>query len=137
MSRIFSVQDRQEVYEYGSPGASVVLIEPIHVPEGMAEEAERIRKLAGEDFHLLAVKVNWFQDLSPWPAPAVSGEISFGDGAEETLKKILAVNPESGIFSADTRWADCLPCGPPAGRTPFPRWRRHRPLYGFRALRNI
>ena len=96
MGRIFSVQDRQEVYEYGSPGASVVLIEPIHVPEGMAEEANRIRTLAGKDFHLLAVKVNWFQDLSPWPAPAVSGEISFGDGAEETLEKILALTGEPG-----------------------------------------
>ena len=85
-----------QIYEYGDPEASVVLIEPIHVPDGMEAEAERIRALAGPDFHLLAVKVNWFQDLSPWPAPAVTGNIPFGDGAEETLEKILKLTGEPG-----------------------------------------
>ena len=85
-----------EIHEYGNPEASVVLIEPIHVPEGMETEAEMIRKLAGPDFHLLAVKVNWFQDLSPWRAPAVFGNISFGDGAEETLEKILKLTGAPG-----------------------------------------
>ena len=41
-----------QIYEYGSQDASIVLIEPIHVPEGMEDEAERIRKLAGMDFRL-------------------------------------------------------------------------------------
>ena len=77
-----------EIHEYGNPDASIVLIEPIHVPDGMEEEAEMILKLAGLDFHLLAVKVNWFRDLSPWRAPAVSGNISFGDGAEELLEML-------------------------------------------------
>ena len=85
-----------EIHEYGNPDASIVLIEPIHVPDGMETEAEMIRKLAGMDFHLLAVKVNWFQDLSPWHAPAASGNISFGDGAEETLKKILKLTGNPG-----------------------------------------
>ena len=85
-----------QIYEYGSPDASIVLIEPVHVPEGMDEEAERIRKRSGQDFHLLAVKVNWFQDLSPWRAPAVSGNIAFGDGAEETLEKILKLTGDPG-----------------------------------------
>ncbi len=78
-----------QIFEYGSPDSSIVLIEPIHVPEGMDKEASLIRKLAGRDFHLLAVRVDWYQDLSPWPAPAVTGNIPFGDGAEETLKNIL------------------------------------------------
>ena len=84
------------VYEYGKPDAAVVLIEPIHVPEGMEDEAERIRKLSGTDFHLLAVKVDWFRDLSPWHAPAVSGNIPFGDGAAETLERILQLTGDPG-----------------------------------------
>ena len=85
-----------QIHEFGNPDASVVLIEPIHVPEGMAEEAEMIRKLAGRDFHMLAVKVDWFRDLSPWPAPAVSGNVPFGDGAGKTLEKILKLTGKSG-----------------------------------------
>ena len=85
-----------KIHEYGSPDASVVLIEPIHVPEGMDREAEMIRKLSGTDFRLLAAEVNWFQDLSPWHAPAVYGDIPFGNGAEETLEQILALTGEPG-----------------------------------------
>ena len=62
----------------------------------METEAGMIRKLAGRDFHLLAVKVDWFRDLSPWQAPAVSGNSSFGDGAEETLKRILELTGDPG-----------------------------------------
>ena len=85
-----------QIFEYGNPNASIVLIEPIHVPDGMETEAGMIRKLAGPDFHLLAVKVDWFRDLSPWHAPAASGNISFGDGAEETLQKILKLTEDPG-----------------------------------------
>ena len=85
-----------QIFEYGSPDSSIVLIEPIHVPEGMDKEASLIRKLAGRDFHLLAVRVDWYQDLSPWPAPAVTGNIPFGDGAEETLKNILKLTGKPG-----------------------------------------
>lgn len=85
-----------QIYEFGSPDASVVLIEPIHIPDGMETEAEMIRKLAGPDFRLLAVKVDWFRDLSPWPAPAVYGDIPFGSGAEETLEKILKLTGAPG-----------------------------------------
>ena len=38
-----------QIYEFGNPDASMVLIEPIHVPEGMETEAEMIRKLSGMD----------------------------------------------------------------------------------------
>ena len=85
-----------EIHEFGDPEASVVLIEPIHVPDGMEAEAEKIRQLAGPRFRLLAVKVDWFRDLSPWSAPAVSGSISFGDGAEKTLERILKLTGASG-----------------------------------------
>ncbi len=85
-----------QTYEFGNPDASVVLIEPIHVPEGMEQEASLIRELSGMDFRLLAVRVNWYQDLSPWNAPAVSGNIPFGDGAGETLEKILDLTGKPG-----------------------------------------
>ena len=85
-----------QVYEYGSPEAPLVLIEPIHVPDGMEAEAGLIRKFSGLDFRLLAIRVDWFQDLSPWPAPAVFQNIPFGDGAAETLEKILQLTGESG-----------------------------------------
>ena len=76
-----------QIHEYGNPDSSLVLIEPIHVPDGMEQEAAIIRKLSGMDFHLLAIKVDWFQDLSPWPV--VSGKMTFGNGAQETLENIL------------------------------------------------
>ena len=85
-----------QIYEFGKPDASIVLIEPIHVPDGMEQEAVMIRDLSGMDFRLLAVKVDWFNDLSPWTAPALSGDIPFGDGAGNTLEKILQLANEYG-----------------------------------------
>ena len=85
-----------QTYEFGNPDASVVLIEPIHTVDGMAHEADLIRELAGTEFSLQAVQVDWFRDLSPWTAPPVFGDTAFGDGAEETLDRILPLtgNPE-------------------------------------------
>ena len=48
---------------------------------------ELIRKLAGPDFRLLAVKVDWFRDLSPWPAPAVYGDIPSGTARNKRWKR--------------------------------------------------
>ena len=83
-------------YEFGNPKASVVLIEPIHTVEGMENEAGIIRELAGGDFLLRAVSVDWFRDLSPWTAPPVFGNTAFGNGARETLEKILDLTGETG-----------------------------------------
>ena len=58
-----------EIYEFGNPDAHIVLIEPIHTVEGMEHEAGIIEELAGPDFFLQAVRVDWFNDLSPWKAP--------------------------------------------------------------------
>lgn len=84
------------MYDFGNPDASVVLVEPIHTLDGMEHEAEIICDLAGSDFFLRAVKVDWFHDLTPWSAPAVFGDTPFGDGAQDTLNKILTLtdNPE-------------------------------------------
>ena len=87
-----------EIYEFGNPDAHIVLIEPIHTIEGMEHEADIIKELAGPDFFLQAVRVDWFNDLSPWNAPAVFRDIPFGNGAQNTLDKILNLtgNPEKG-----------------------------------------
>ena len=85
-----------QTYEFGNPHASIVLIEPIHTVEGMANEADIIRELAGDRFLLRAVAVDWFRDLSPWPAPPVFGNTAFGDGARETLEQILKLTGEPG-----------------------------------------
>ncbi len=85
-----------QIFEYGNPDASVVLIEPIHTVDGMENEAAIIRDLAGENFLLRAVTVDWFRDLSPWNAPAVIKGAAFGDGAPETLKEILKLTGNPG-----------------------------------------
>lgn len=81
-----------EIREYGRQDAGTVLIQPVdeHDLEGMDREVARIREEAGEDFRLLTFRVqSWNHDLSPWQAPAVWGEESFGDGAADTLREIL------------------------------------------------
>ncbi len=105
-----------QTHEFGNPEARIVLIEPIHTVEGMEHEAGLIKELAGPDFFLQAVRVDWFNDLSPWEAPAVFGKIPFGSGAGKTLDEILKLtgNPEKeyviggysmgGLFAL---WACC------------------------------
>ena len=82
---------------YGNPDAPLVLIQMVddHDLEGMESEAAEIRKLAGVEFDLLAVKVqNWNVDLSPWPAPAVFGREDFGSGAAATLAEVLKLTAD-------------------------------------------
>ena len=81
-----------KVYEYGDPAASTVLVQMAddHDLAVLENEAALIRELSGNDFHLIAVKVDdWNHDLSPWKAPAVFGNECFGDGAESTLSEVL------------------------------------------------
>ena len=78
-----------QTYEFGNHDAHIVLIEPIHTLEGMEHEAALIKEFAGSDFFLQAIQVDWFNDLSPWKAPAVFRNIPFGNGAQKTLDKIL------------------------------------------------
>ncbi len=80
------------IYEYGNLQADVVLVQPVgdHDLAGLEAEVAEIRRLANKECRLLAVKVDdWNQDLSPWPASAVFGNDDFGNGAGETLTKIL------------------------------------------------
>ena len=81
-----------ERFEYGSPDARAVLIQPVdeHDLAFIESEVSLIREKAPADFRLVAVKVgDWNRDLSPWEAPAVFGREDFGDGAADTLAEIL------------------------------------------------
>lgn len=90
---------KMEIFEYNNKTSSIVLVQPVdnHDLEGMENEIRTIRELAGTDFRLIAVKVDsWNRDLSPWPAPAVFGNESFGDGAATFLEEILKFCPNDG-----------------------------------------
>ncbi len=107
------------ILEYGTPSASLVLVQPIgdHNLETISEEMEEIGRLYGRDCQLLAIKVeNWNRDLSPWEAPAVFKGEDFQGGARKTLAQImdLCQDPDkqyyiggyslAGLFSL---WAAC------------------------------
>ena len=80
-------------FEYGDPTSANILIQMVddHDLSVIESEAEAIKEKAGDDFCLVALKVeDWNRDLSPWKAPAVFGNEDFGDGAQETLAKVLA-----------------------------------------------
>ncbi len=81
-----------QIYEFGERQSDVLLIQPVddHDLELIESEAAVIRQLAGQDFHLTAVRVrDWNRDLTPWEAPPVFGKEGFGNGAGETLQEIL------------------------------------------------
>ena len=80
-----------DIYEYGNPDSSAVLLQMVddHDLAVIENEVAAIRKTA-DDFRLLAIKVqDWNLDLSPWNAPAVFGKEGFGGGAAETLAAVL------------------------------------------------
>ena len=86
-------------FEYGNRGSSNVLIQMVddHDLSVMENEVNAITDRAGDDFHLVALKVDdWNRDLSPWNAPAVFGGEAFGGGAGETLSKVLAEMDDPG-----------------------------------------
>ena len=90
-------------YEYGNPASSRVLIQMVddHDLSGMEREVNAIRDQAGDDFFLVALKVeDWNRDLSPWKAPAVFGNKGFGGGAEKTLSLVRSemADPEKKYY---------------------------------------
>ncbi len=62
-------------YEYGNRASSNVLIQMVddHDLSGIEREVNAIAESAGDDFYLVALKVDdWHCDLSPWHAPAAA-----------------------------------------------------------------
>ena len=89
----------KEILSYGCPDSSNVLIQLVddYSLEIMGSEVDAIMASSQDDFQLIAVKVErWNHDLSPWKAPAVFGTEPFGDGASDTLKKVLTLTGEPG-----------------------------------------
>ena len=79
-------------FEYGNPASPHVLIQMVddHDLAVIGSEVRAIRDKAGDDFFLVAFKVeDWRYDLSPWKTPAVFGDGDFGDGAGKTLSMVL------------------------------------------------
>lgn len=79
---------------FGDPAKSEwTLIQPVdnHDRDLLPQEIIQIRDLCPEtSFAVIPVHVNWFQELSPWTAPAVfKGQSDFGSGAAETLEQII------------------------------------------------
>ena len=89
----------KEILSYGCPDSSNVLVQLVddYSLEIMGSEVAAIKALSKKDFQLKAIKVEqWNHDLSPWKAPAVFGTEPFGDGASDTLKKVLTLTGEPG-----------------------------------------
>ena len=81
-----------EIIKYGDPTSKTILIQPVDDLSYLYNEIKAIRNLAGNDFSLITVKVNnWNDDLSPWEAPAVFGNNGFRGMAKDTLHEILAL----------------------------------------------
>ena len=111
-------------YLFGDMSAQNILIQMVddHDLSVIENEVTSIRELTGENFILIAMKVNsWNHDLSPWNAPAVFGDEPFGDGAEDTLKAVLEELGEidhnkryfiggyslAGLFALWSVWWNC------------------------------
>lgn len=83
---------RKKCFTYENGTSDNFLIQPIddHDLKLLSMEAEFIKKLSPNiPFILIAFLVdNWNTELSPWEAPAVFGNESFGSGAAQTLSFI-------------------------------------------------
>lgn len=81
-----------ETYSFGNESASIVLLQPVdeHDLHSMESELAIIKEGITVDFQMIAFRIkDWNKELSPWKAPAVFGNQDFGDGAADTLRKIL------------------------------------------------
>ena len=86
------------IYEFGNSEADIVLIQPVddHDLEGIRNEFDYISDNCDKEFCLIAFKIeDWNEELSPWNAPAVFGNEDFGNGAGETLNRILEICNDS------------------------------------------
>lgn len=79
----------------------VLLVQPVdsHDLEELEAETDYLRAHSPLPFRLAAMRVNkWNEELTPWPAPPVFGKTPFGDGAQATLDKIMAIIEEQSRF---------------------------------------
>ena len=78
------------VYAQERPQTLLVQLVDDQDLQGLSEEWDLLQAAAPGPFLLAAAPVrDWFQDLSPWRAPAAFGRQAFGDGAGDTLRFLL------------------------------------------------
>lgn len=84
------------IYENGEAEALLIQAVDEHDNELLDREVAIIKELTNTPFTLAAFLIeDWNRELSPWEAPAVFGNESFGLGAAETLSYITgALLPE-------------------------------------------
>ena len=85
------VIDNKSCIGYITDTAKYLLIQPVdeHDIEVLDNEVAEIQKNTEKPFSLIAFKIeNWNTELSPWEAPPVFGNKSFGSGAKDTLEFI-------------------------------------------------
>ena len=88
-----SLQGRQCIV-YADNAPRFFLIQPVNGQEMevLDQEIEMIAEKAGVSVLFVAVKIaDWNEELSPWNAPPVFGNLEFGSGAKETLEFIKDV----------------------------------------------
>ena len=87
------------IYKTGESEALLIQAVDEHDLGLLEREAAIIKELTNTPFTLAAFLVeDWNRELSPWEAPAVFGNESFGSGAAETLSYITDILlPESGV----------------------------------------
>ena len=77
----------------GNTGSSCLFLQPVdeHDRELMDSEAAALQELVGHtDWCIAAVPVDdWNRDLTPWKADPVFGKQGFGDGAAQTLDRLI------------------------------------------------
>ena len=79
---------------YMADQPELLLVQPVDYNdmEVLDNEVAIIESRTTKPFSLVTFEVkDWFGELTPWPAPAVFGNIPFGDGAENTLSFITDV----------------------------------------------
>jgi len=79
---------------YMADQPELLLVQPVDYNdmEVLDNEVAIIESQTMKPFSLVTFEVkDWFGELTPWPAPAVFGNIPFGDGAENTLSFITDV----------------------------------------------
>lgn len=102
--------DNRECIGYFSSNSKYLLIQPVdeYDIKGLDNEVNEILGNTEEKFSLVALKINdWNNELSPWQAPAVFKNDSFGVGAKETLafieEKLLPTIKEKYNITKETK----------------------------------
>ena len=85
--------EKENFVLFGDRGSKRLFIQPVdeHDMELMNSEASALQKLVGHtDWCIAAVPVDdWNRDLTPWEAEPVFGKQGFGDGAAQTLDRLI------------------------------------------------